>query len=351
LIDDGEEEEDKDTTRSDSHTLSQGSNGDEEDDDVSKNSSTVPSMSEEEKRRKAIQRATSSYLNRHVELMNVAHSVNPIRRRTGDTHGDGASTNTTLKENDRPMLEVDMVVYGRDDQSSDDEVNSEGSPYNGDEFETMFAGRNKSHDESGEAAKLILIRMVNRIPLLDGAEASSCGLVRGLSSKKTTWNSYGLDVSPLIEGRVPSALDGNDDVRNDIDACIPSYHVRDSAQVAPFFRTHSHALYETDSEDESGSDEEASDCPSDCSSDEETNVRNKRKRKKMTKLLPAGLRLGNVLLIAQIHANPSALPLPTLSKVRTFYSYFIHAPCMCHLSVRIMPDMYTQLNTYCHKSV
>jgi len=145
--------------------------------------------------------------------------------------------------------------------------------------------------------------------------------VRGISKKKSTWNSYGLEISHLAEDRVPCALgDGNAAPHNEVEACIPTYHLKDSAQVAPFFRSNNtHALYESDSDDndESDTDEkEASDCSYDSSEDgEKANARKKRKRKRRTKLLPSGIRLGNVLVIAQIHANPSALPLPTLSKV------------------------------------
>lgn len=145
--------------------------------------------------------------------------------------------------------------------------------------------------------------------------------MRGISKKKSTWNSFGLEVSPLIEDRVPCVLrNGNAESHNEIEACIPTYHLKDSAQVAPFFRSNTHALYESDSDDngELDSDEEdGSDCSYDSSAEEEkANVRNKRKRKKRAKLLPAGIRIGSMLVIAQIHANPSALPLPTLSKVR-----------------------------------
>jgi hypothetical protein len=147
--------------------------------------------------------------------------------------------------------------------------------------------------------------------------------VRGISKKKSTWTSYGLEVSPLIEDRVPCVIsDGNAAIQSETDACIPKYNLKDSAQVAPFFRSNTHALYESDSDDngESDSDEEegSDDSYKFPGNEEQANPRNKRKRKKkLTKLLPAGIRIGNVLVIAHIQANPSSLPLPTLSKVRT----------------------------------
>ena len=304
----------------------------------------------EDDRRDFIQRAASSYLNRHIELRNVAHSVNPIRRREETQTGD------------MPMLEVDMVVYGRappnNDHAYTDGEESAASSNIGDEFDGILDGKNND-DESGEAGKLILIRMVNRIPvstktcpfvcgsqesfsqihlfvtssiqflcaieqLLDGAEASSCGLVRGISKKKSTWNSYGLEVSPLIEDSVPCVLGDESNAQshhNEIEACIPTYHLKDSAQVAPFFRSNTHALYESDSDGNGELDsdkEDGSDCSYVSSGDEEKvkYASKKRKRNKRAKLLPAGIRIGNLLVIAQIHASPSALPLPTLSKVR-----------------------------------
>ena len=121
---------------------------------------------------------------------------------------------------------------------------------------------------------------------------------------------------------------------NEIEACIPTYYLKDSAQVAPFFRSNTHALYESDSDGngELNSDkEDGSDCSYVSSGDEEkvTYASKKRKRNKRAKLLPAGIRIGNLLVIAQIHASPSALPLPTLSKVRledfSFVNDFVKA--------------------------
>ena len=113
----------------------------------------------EENRRKFVQSAASSYLNRQIELRNVAHSVNPIRR--GEESAANAAT-------DRPMLGVDMVVYGRalpgDDRANSDGEESAVSSNTGDEFDAILYGNNHT-DESGEVGKLILIRMVNRIPV------------------------------------------------------------------------------------------------------------------------------------------------------------------------------------------
>ena len=124
--------------------------------------------SSEDKRRKFIQRATSTYLNRNIELRNVAHSVNSIRRE--ESNGAESSKlqgTTTSSGTDRPMLEVDMVVYGRAPPNDHDNSDGEesGSSNVGDEFDAILDGNSHSNDESGEVAKLILIRMVNRIPV------------------------------------------------------------------------------------------------------------------------------------------------------------------------------------------
>ena len=116
--------------------------------------------SPEDDRRKFIQMAASSYLNRQIELKNVAHAVNPIRR--------GEGTSAAIPTGNRPMLEVDMVVYGRappnDNNPDSDGEESAISSNVGDEFDAILDGKNYN-DESDEAGKLILIRMVNRIPV------------------------------------------------------------------------------------------------------------------------------------------------------------------------------------------
>jgi hypothetical protein len=189
-----------------------------------------------------------------------------------------------------------------------------------DSFSSERHDREHSRDESSKtSARLMLIRMVNRVPLLDGAEASACGLVRGIMGKRSTWNSFGLDVS------MSSAADLNDFFGGkrakpretaplNTDGCfIPTYEVSDSVQVAPFFQSSTHSLFEPEDEEEKLFDQEEEEQLSD--NDSILGEAKKRKRKSRKLLLPAHLRLGNILIIAQIHATPSALPLPTLSKV------------------------------------
>ena len=217
-----------------------------------------------ETQRKEIQKAVQTYLQRSIQLGNVAHSIQPIRL-LQQTSASSDPSNTTPP----PHLQVDMIVCGPNDDSDD-----------------------ASADEP--VATLKMIRMVNRIPLLDGAEATACGLVQGLANKQI-WGSFGLSV-----GKSSS-------LSNDQDGTwVPTFEVQDSEQVAPFFQSQTHALWEAreDHDDDGDTD------------DIEARCRRKRKKESRSGLLPAKVRLGEILVIVQIHADPLSLPLPTLSKVR-----------------------------------
>eukprot|EP00978_Attheya_sp_CCMP212_P012851 scaffold32099_cov50-Attheya_sp.AAC.10 len=286
-------------------------------------------------RRRAILQAVSSYLSQPLDLRNVAHSIQRIRSQTNprsqgvsEISGRQGRNGYQSPTSDEPHLEVDMIVYTANNEESHD--NDE--EYMDDEVENMFGtrpdsfsserhDREHSREESSKtSARLMLIRMVNRVPLLDGAEASACGLVRGIMGKRSTWNSFGLDVS------MSSAADLNDFFGGkraksketaplNADGCfIPTYEVSDSVQVAPFFQSSTHSLFEPEDEEEKLFDQEEEEQLSD--NDSILGEAKKRKRKSRKLLLPAHLRLGNILIIAQIHATPSALPLPTLSKGR-----------------------------------
>jgi hypothetical protein len=208
-----------------------------------------------EPKRKEILKAVQSYAKRPVELRNVAHSLQPIR--VADATIEGSP----------PQLEVHMIVCGPDDE---EETSSD-------------------RGASGPAATLRLVRMVNRIPLLDSAEASACGLVQGLPNK-AIWGSFGLHVARSSE--------------LDIQSWVPTFDVRDNDSVAPFFKNQTHAQWEARDEDEDDSDIEA-------------RFRKRKGRPARSRLLlPANVRLGEILVIVHIHAEPSSLPLPSLSKVR-----------------------------------
>lgn len=222
-----------------------------------------------------IWKATQSFLGRSIDLANVAHTSVPIRIENEIT-SKKMSRNKAVAG---PRLVVDVVVHGR---SSEDEYGVE------DHLNTDAI--------SSKSASMVLIRMVNKIPLLDSAEAAACGLIYGLASKKRMWNSFGLEVNMNID---PGNVNA-----------IPTFDVRDSDQVMPFFNQGAHNLLECDTD--SGSDDET----------DPISIGAKRKRNRGNRqLLPASLRLGNILLIVQIHAEPATLPLPTLCKVRRLEIY------------------------------
>ena len=77
--------------------------------------------------------------------------------------------------------------------------------------------------------------------------------------------------------------------------------------MAPFLKSANHALFEDPLDEDDLCDVDVEDLVD--------SQRGKRKRKKARKwLLPAGIRLGKILVVVQIEAEPSSLPLPTLSK-------------------------------------
>eukprot|EP00980_Cylindrotheca_fusiformis_P008737 scaffold1868_cov193-Cylindrotheca_fusiformis.AAC.22 len=202
--------------------------------------------------RKAAFLAGRSFLGDYVMLENVAHSVQSIRM-------DPTKPATSVA----PRLELDVFVCP-DRPESD-------------------LGRKEP------VAMMRLIRMVNDVPLLDGAEGCACGLVRGLANK-LVWGSFGLHVAQ-----------SND---TDKDSWTPLFDVRDSDHVAPFFQQHQHGLWTGGIE--------ATDKVIDKSEHQ------KRKPNSLSKATfpPAKARLGDITIVIKIRAAPSTLPLPTLSKGR-----------------------------------
>jgi hypothetical protein len=196
-----------------------------------------------------------------------------------------------------------MIVYGPDDAEDDDDDDPPQS---------------QIEDTLGESpsANLMLIRMVNGVPLLDGAEASACGLVQGITQKQSTWNSFGLRVTPTTSLGAFAEVEDDDDGESSSlgpgELFVPTYAVRDSDQVAPFIRSGTHDLYDMEAWDDGAEGDDSS-----SSGDERGRRPSRKKKSTKNEFLPAHLRLGNILLIVQITAKPSSLPLPTLSKVRT----------------------------------
>ena len=256
----------------------------------------------EEERNKRISlmcKAARAFKGRPVSVSNVAHESHPIRRHVGSS-----GQQSVVAENG-PVLEISMVVFGPepDDDSSDEEGCCGRYP------EAAARPQNNCRRSSNAAnsAKLQVVRMVNGIPLLDSPEAVACGVVQKISNNNSTWNSFGLDVS-WTKG-------DNGTKENQPSNDTLTFDVNDSAQVAPFFRHSTHALFqERQDYSESSSD--------DNDFDPDTVTKKRKKERNVTSLRPAALRLGDILMVVQIRAKPSALPLPTLSKVCDAHLYF-----------------------------
>ena len=269
-----DEEEKNETGSRSSRQESSHSSDDNDDDDDNP-------LNDDERTR--IWKAAQLYLGHPLRLINVVHALVPIR--VEGYHPTGASC---------PKLEVDLIVHGEDGEGESADLEADDD--DDDDTEMISGGGSGS-------AGMLLVRMVNRIPLLDGAEAVACGLVQGLAAKKRIWNSFGLDVT--------LHYDSNNITK------LPTFQVRDSDQVAPFFKTGAHALYEEDDEE---LDEQSEGDDSATEDGRERGDVPKRKRNRMRRvLLPAKVRLGKIIVIVQIHAEPTTLPLPTLSKVSRIY--------------------------------
>ena len=234
--------------------------------------------------------AAAAYKRRpDLKVENVAHTVQPIRR-------DYNGIRKPIPSPNGPVLEMSLIVLGPnlcDADNHDDGGEGCNSPRRCNED---YPIDKKTYSE------LQIVRIVNGIPMLDSSEALACGVINKVSSNSHTWNSFGLNVT---------RKNGDDQgpmLSNELN--IPTFVVNDSAQVAPFLKDTTHSLFRDQRVDwdQSSSDDDEFDSKS-----------RKGKRKKMRQmqsLLPAALRLGEILMVVQIRAKPSALPLPTLSKVR-----------------------------------
>lgn len=224
--------------------------------------------------------AAQKFLERPVHASNMAHAVAPIRLEGG-------------KLADAPKLEATLIVHGNQEgESSHNQDDGLEHPQN-------HATNSSSKDEA--VATMALIRMVNQIPLLDSAEGVACGLVQGVVSKDSLWQAAGLDVS--LRPSSSSSI-----------TRVPTYTVKDSAQVLPFLKSQ-HATLEDEDDDASSSDGDSDESIGGAIL-EGTKSRRRRKPRPRNVFLPADARLGNVLLIVHIQAQPSQLPLPTLCKGR-----------------------------------
>ena len=215
-----------------------------------------------ERRVSLLRRAASQYKNRpDLKRQNVACSIQPIRRDARDPHRQ-LGTNG-------PSLEVGLVVFG--DTGCDHKEDSSNSG---------------QEQNARTSAELHLVRIVNGVPLLDTAEALACGIVRKASSN-SIWNCFGLSVA-----------------QNECAGPSVTMNLSDCDQVAPFLSSATHAPFDGAFQETASDHEDEDQCT-------------KRKRAKQgRRMLPAQLRLCEVLMVVQIRAKPSELPLPTLSKVK-----------------------------------
>eukprot|EP00977_Amphora_coffeiformis_P001973 scaffold374_cov160-Amphora_coffeaeformis.AAC.10 len=218
--------------------------------------------------------AAQRFLERHVLPTNLAHSRVPIRL---------PGTNAA----DLPSLEVTLIVH------SSSEEDGNGNPSEQEDAASV--------SNSAEAS-MVLIRMVNQIPLLDSAEGVACGLVQGVVAKESLWQSVGLDVSL----RAASASM----------ARSPVYSVKDSSQVMPYLKSQRGGLFDDNADEEDSSEESDDESIGEAILEGKKRPRRGSQKRPHKVFLPADARLGNILLIVQINAEPSQLPLPTLCKGR-----------------------------------
>lgn len=236
---------------------------------------------EEDKKRKIslMQKAACLYKGRRVDLRNVDVAYSMQRIRNNNEVGKSTSQTKTC-----PILEMSMIVFGQEITDNDD-----------DSLEDRTC--------CDKTAKLHIVRMVNGIPVLDSSEALACGVITKISNNPTIWNSFGLDVRQ----------------RDQQTAGCPTFDINDSGQVAPFLRTSTHSLYtsHSQSQDDVFSTSDQDDNDDFDLEDIHSSTRRKRKNEQQARcILPAAERLGDVMIVVQIRAKPSALPLPTLSKGR-----------------------------------
>lgn len=270
--------------------------------------------------------AVKSFLGQSVDLANVSHATVPIRIEKDISEKRDSTSKKAMVRG--PQLTVDVIVHDAKSQGGDFLTDSTGEFW---EDSGNFTTDNEVADMNTPAS-MVLIRMVNKIPLLDSAEGVACGLVQCLASKKRMWNSFGLDVHLNIDPENTNS--------------VPTFDVRDSEQVIPFFKQGAHNLLE-------GSDDDCTEAAEDSDNDHDGDLHvagsKRSKRTSPRNLLPASVRLGSILVIVQIHAEPSVLPLPTLSKVCYHvcvldFSLIFHCakPCYFHFILRIGKASYWQ---------
>ena len=264
-----------------------------------KSAKMIKESNHEEMLRSRLRRAVQCYLDRPVQLQNVASCSVPIRF-TNTSKSSSTGPDQSTKTSEQPRLQVSIIVHGphEEEEWDDETIDSAEDEDTAKLFTTKESTKSAPTKVDEEGGKLLLVRMVNRVPILDSSEAIACGFVQGLLSKRRMWNSFGLEVTSM----------GNDPA-DPIKA--PTFLVRDSDQVAPFLQKNGqHQLF-------SPNDDHDSDDGSLGDLDSVSSLHRKRSSKGVVeRIFPAKIRLANILVIVQIHAKPSVLPLPTLSKGR-----------------------------------
>ena len=160
--------------------------------------------------------------------------------------------------------------------------------------------------------------MVNHVPLLDSAEASACGLIARIDAKNTMWNSFGLEVkkaqtSQQLHLRHQNYIKAKTSDLVHSGLYIPTFTLEDSIQVSPFFQSSTHSMFKRSKDQHNLESRREGECGDD-------DIDGENEDDFTSFPLPAGIRIGNVLIIIKLHATPSELPLPTLSKVSRFCS-------------------------------
>jgi hypothetical protein len=268
--------------------------------------------------RQAVWKATQFFLGQPIELQNVAHAVVPIQ--CTSVNANKRKRKHHKKGFCGPIMKVSMIVAG-----PMEERNYDGGEtvFDKEEYQDLVHNYSsvdnqnkilKSAISSSSSASMQLVRMVNNIPMLDSSEALACGLVQGIVAKNKVWNAFGLDVHS-VSPKSPNA--------QNCDTKTPSFDVQDSSQIAPFFSKGSHALledgfhrFENESDINSKLKRDQEQDGNEIGGDDLVIPKEKKQKSSNGVFLPAALRLGNILIIAQIQAEPTILPLPTLSKVR-----------------------------------
>ncbi len=212
----------------------------------------------------------SYWPNHNVVQDNVAKSSRKVRNLNGNP-----STAVEAQRKSMVQLEVSMAICPHED------IDQKSNP-------SVDSTNNDGLLGNEKVAKLQLVRIVNDVPIIDNAEAHSCGLVHGVSNERV-WGSFGIDIE-RSSTKIPNSS-----------LFSPSFDLRDSSLVAPFINRNANHTQLNMEDFETGHCEEF-----------ESNTK---KRKKGPLLYPVNVRFGTILLVVHIRANPSSLPLPTLSKV------------------------------------